>query len=167
MKRSTRIRWTRLPGYAFAAVSVLLVAKAHAQTPRSEARQLYEDMRMFSQVLNQIRVNHPDSMDAHALLMAAIEGMVRAADPHSYVLAAIRLSPEKQKAADKGELYPVPIAFAFLGDVPIVVSVHPSTKAAELGIVPGDELLLIDDDPVIAESERELEIFLSGKKVKA
>jgi hypothetical protein len=29
---------------------------------------------MFSQVLNQIRVNHPDSVDTHDLFMAAIEG---------------------------------------------------------------------------------------------
>lgn len=137
---------------------------AAAQTPGAESRQLYEDMRMFSQVLNQIRVNHPDSLDAHTLLMAAIEGMVRAADPHSYVLPALRLPPEQHKAAEKGELYPVPIAFAYLNDVPIVVSVHPGTKAANLGILPGDELILIDGSPVIAESAAELEILLSGRK---
>ena len=46
----------------------------------------YEDLQMFGQVLNQIRVNHPDSVDTHQLIMAAIEGMVSAADPHSFVI---------------------------------------------------------------------------------
>ena len=63
--------------------------------PRSpvRARTTYEDLQMFSQVLNQIRVNHPDSVDTHELLMAAIQGMVRAADPHSYVIPAVRHDP--------------------------------------------------------------------------
>jgi len=60
-----------------------------------QTRSVYEDMQLFSQVLNQLRVNHPDSLETHTLMMAAIEGMVRAADPHSYVLPAIRVSPEK------------------------------------------------------------------------
>ena len=51
-----------------------------------------EDLLLFSQVLNQIRVNHPDSIDPHELYMAAIEGMVHAADPHSFVLAVTRLA---------------------------------------------------------------------------
>ena len=35
-------------------------------------RSAAEDLRMFSQVLNQLRVNHPDSLDTHVLLMAAV-----------------------------------------------------------------------------------------------
>ena len=49
-------------------------------------------------MLNQLRVNHPDSVDTHVLLMAAIEGMVQAADPHSYVIAARALDPAREKA---------------------------------------------------------------------
>ena len=58
---------------------------------------------MFSQVLNQIRVNHPDSVDSHELLMAAIEGMVHAADPHSFVVPAVRLSPGARAGAQGRE----------------------------------------------------------------
>ena len=129
-----------------------------------QSRSLYEDLRMFSQVLNQIRINHPDGLEAHALLMAAIEGMVRAADPHSYVLPAVRLSPEREEAWRKGELYPVPIDFTYLADAPVVVSVRPGTDASELDIVPGDELVAIEGRPVTAESAPELDIVLAGKK---
>lgn len=127
-------------------------------------RTVYEDLQMFSQVLNQIRVNHPDSLDTHALFMAAVEGMVRAADPHSYVLPAVRLSPGWQESARAGELYPVPISFSYIDDAPIVVSVQPGSDAAKRDILPGDELVAIDGRPVTAESEAELDIVLSGKK---
>ena len=66
-------------------------------------RTAYEDLQMFSQVLNQIRVNHPDSVDMHELLMAAIKGMVQAADPHSYFVPAVRLNSEKAKAQREGK----------------------------------------------------------------
>jgi len=102
---------------AAASVSGAAQALAAQDTPKSpvRARTTYEDMQMFGQVLNQIRVNHPDSVDTHELLMAAIQGMVRAADPHSYVIPAMRLDPGKEEQLRSGKLYPVPISFLFIG----------------------------------------------------
>ena len=127
-------------------------------------RSTADDLMMFSQVLNQIRVNHPDSLDMHELFMAAIEGMVHAADPHSYVIPAIRLDPAKQTAYREGKLYPVPISFRFVDQGPVVVSVEPASKAAQQDILIGDELVAIDRRPVDAESSVELDIVLSGGK---
>src|SRR2546421_9891559 len=120
--------------------------------PRTTA----EDLQMFSQVLNQIRVNHPDSLDMHDLFMAAIEGMIHAADPHSFVIPAIRLNPAKSAAYRDGKLYPVPVNFRFIDDAPVVVSVEPGSKAAEQDILIGDELVAIDGKPVDATSTLEL-----------
>lgn len=83
-------------------------AQAPATSPLVK-RSAYEDLQMFGQVLNQIRVNHPDSVDTHDLFMAAVEGMIRAADPHSYVIPAVRLEPGKEEALRDGKLVPVPI----------------------------------------------------------
>ncbi|HEX6533695.1 MAG TPA: S41 family peptidase [Gemmatimonadaceae bacterium] len=125
---------------------------------------MYEDMQMFSQVLNQIRVNHPDSVDVHELLMAAVEGMVHAADPHSYVIRAARLSPDREKAMRDGKLYPVPIDFDYVDGAPLVASVAAGSSAARLDILPGDELIAIDGRPVMAESASELALTLAGEK---
>ena len=94
------MRCMRVRAGVLIAVVCLETAVAHAQsadTTRApiRPRSVAEDLQMFSQVLNQIRVNHPDSVDAHTLLMAAVEGMVRAADPHSFVIWAMRLDPSK------------------------------------------------------------------------
>ena len=90
------------PGRVLVAAACLAAGPLAAQVPAGKPAlrkpTLYEDLQMFSQVLNQIRVNHLDSVDTHALIMAAVEGMVHAADPHSYVLPVARLSPEKARA---------------------------------------------------------------------
>lgn len=122
---------------------------------------------MFGQVLNQIRVNHPDSVDTHDLLMAAVTGMLRAADPHSYVTPAARLTPAKAAALRAGRLYPVPISFAYVGGSPVVVNVAPGTHASRLDILPGDALLSVDGQHIAAESADELELVLAGERKTA
>lgn len=131
--------------------------------PRTTA----EDLQLFSQVFNQIRVNHPDSVDAHRLFMAAIQAMVQATDPHSYVIPAVRLVPGKEAELRAGKLHPVPVSFTYVGGTPVVASVAAGTAAARLDILPGDELAAIDGTPVRAESALELEITLAGPRNSA
>ena len=159
--------------FALAAVVALFAAgRASAQskpdsTPSPKAlrqRTAYEDMQMFSQVLNQIRVNHPDSIDVHELMMAAVEGMVHAADPHSYVQRYTPLSAEKAQQLREKKLVPVPIVFSYVEESPVVIAVAPGTDAAKLDILWGDELVAIDGAPVSAENELELEVQLAGPK---
>lgn len=148
------------------AATVAAQQTAHADSAHGPLRKptLYEDMQMFSQVLNQIRVNHPDSVDTHELLMAAVEGMVHAADPHSFVIRAARLAPDRESAMREGKLYPVPIDFEYVDGAPVVASISAGSSASRLDILPGDELIAIDGRPVMAESATELDLMLAGAK---
>ena len=158
-----RTRWAALIGGALLAHTV--PALAQDTTARAvRKRTAYEDLQMFSQVLNQIRVNHPDSVDTHDLLMAAISGMVHAADPHSYVVSAVRMSPEKEKEFADKKIESVPIDWDFARGAPTVAFVYPGTVAAKLDIQPGDELVLVAGKPVLAENEVELDLTLAGPK---
>lgn len=125
---------------------------------------VYESLQLFSQVLNQIRVNHPDSLDTHALILAAVRGLVSAADPHSYVIPAVRLAAERMEALRAGRLHPVPIEFALIDEAPVVIGVAPGSSAARAGVVPGDELVAIDGSPFDVRSAIELEVLLAGPK---
>ena len=148
-----------------AAIAMPAAATGQDSTARpTRPRTTAEDLMMFSQVLNQIRVNHPDSLDMHELFMAAIEGMIHAADPHSFVIPAVRLNPVKAAAFREGKLYPVPVNFRFVDGAPVVVSVEPGSKAADQDILIGDELVAIDGRSVDAASPTELEIGLAGAK---
>jgi carboxyl-terminal processing protease len=145
--------------------AALVAAPLGAQDTTGAAhRSVYDDLQLFSQVLNQIRVNHPDSVDTHALFMAAIRAMVRAADPHSYVLLGLRGATARQRQLAAGKLDPVPIAFDYIGGAPVVVSVAAGSEAARLDILPGDELVRIDSAAVRSESGPELDVELAGPK---
>ncbi|HUO52719.1 MAG TPA: S41 family peptidase [Gemmatimonadaceae bacterium] len=151
---------------AVAATTAAAAQAAPDTAPKKavRARTTYEDMQMFSQVLNQIRVNHPDSIDTHELMMAAVRGMVAAADPHSFVMEGVQLTPEKQRALEDGKLIFVPIEFQFIEGTPVVTGVAPGTEAAQQDILVGDVLLAADSVAVNAESEMELQAALAGKK---
>jgi carboxyl-terminal processing protease len=142
------------------------LAAAPAQdAPRpTRARTTYEDLQLFGQVLNLLRVNHADSVSQHALIMGAIRGMLAAADPHSYVVEAVRMDPAVERAYREGKLLPVPVQFALRDGVPTVVGVAPGSEAARADVLPGDELASIDGAPVRASSEFELELLLAGPK---
>lgn len=133
----------------------------------TRARTAYDDLQMFSQVLNQIRINHPDSLDTHRLFMAAVQGMVEAADPHSYVIPAARLSTEREEALRQGRLHPVPVEFRYVAGMPVVAAVAPGTRAARQDILRGDVLVSVDGAPVLAESATELAVFLAGARGSA
>lgn len=151
-------------------VAVLLFAgagplDAQDSTARPIVRRTaYEDLQMFGQVLNQIRVNHPDSLEMHDLYMAAVQGMIRAADPHSYIIPAVRLELGKGAALREGRLQPLPLSFQYAGGSPVVVAVAAGTAASRLDILPGDELVSIDGHPVRATSAQELELALAGPR---
>lgn len=151
----------------FAALAVCAATAARGQDSlraNVRHRSLAEDLQLFSQVLNQIRVNHPDSLDTHDLLMAAIEGMVAAADPHSFVTPAARLDSAKEVAMRDGKLYPLPIDFRYVSGAPLVVGVAPGSHAVSLDILPGDELVAADGHPIGAGSAAELDVALAGPK---
>ena len=145
------------------AAPALAQAQDTARTPVKK-RTAYEDMQMFSQVLNHIRVNHADSVDSHDLMMAAVRGMVAAADPHSFVVTRYRLDPAKEKALRAKKLHPVPISWLFIEGSPIVVATAPGTAAAKLDILPGDELIAVDGRSFQADNDLELEVLLAGPK---
>jgi carboxyl-terminal processing protease len=143
----------------------IAVAQTDSAKGPIRERSLYQDLQLFSGVLNQIRVNHPDTtITTHQLIMAAIEGMVHAADPYSEVFAGSRLSPETVRAFRDGKMYPVPVDFAFLEGAPVVTSIAPGSEAARQDILPGDELIAFDGKPIVAQSADELEITLAGAK---
>ncbi len=141
---------------------------APAQQPSGSPirkRTLAEDLQLFSQVLNQIRVNHVDtSKDMHALLLSAIEGMVQAADPHSYVIPAVRLDSARRSAMAAGKLHPVLLDFQFIDGAPIVVAVAPGAMVSRVDVIVGDELIEIDGHPIAANSPEELMYALAGPK---
>ncbi|HLZ45958.1 MAG TPA: S41 family peptidase [Gemmatimonadales bacterium] len=128
------------------------------QTPRSA----YEELQNFSGVLNYIRLNYPDSVSYSDLVTAAIRGMLRSLDPHSYYVS--RAGLRTRDALDRGELFGVGLALEAVDDAATVLAVLPKSAADKAGILPGDRVVRLNDTSVAGLDMQTLQIRLAGPK---
>lgn len=129
-----------------------------AQTPRSA----YEELQNFSGVLNYIRLNYPDSVSYAELVTAAIRGMLRSLDPHSYYVSRAGLAA--RGALERGELFSVGLALEEVDDAATVLAVMPKSAADKGGILPGDRIARLNDTSVAGLDMQTLETRLAGPK---
>lgn len=122
----------------------------------------YEQLQAFSGVLSQIRANYVDSVETAVLVRAAITGMLKALDPHSYYVS--RADFAIRAAWDDGRLAVTGIFLEDAGEAPTVVSVQPSSPAEKAGVMPGDRVLQVDGVSTTGRGARSVELQLLGEK---
>ncbi len=122
----------------------------------------YEQLQAFSGVLSQIRSNYVDTVETAMLVRAAITGMLKSLDPHSYYVS--RSDFEMRMAWDDGRLAVTGILLEDGDDGPTVVAVQPSSPALKAGIMAGDRLLQVDSLATTGRGSRAVELQLLGEK---
>lgn len=122
----------------------------------------YDELRLFSSVLNQIRVNYLDSVSYRVLVRAAIDGMLHALDPHSYFMP--RREWERWMAFERGELPGVGLALEQEDSLVTVLGVIPGSPAAKAGIQAGDRIATINDTAVAGLKAADAALRLAGPK---
>jgi carboxyl-terminal processing protease len=122
----------------------------------------YEELQRFSAVLNHIRANYPDSVTYNGLVRAAIDGMLRSLDPHSWF--ASTEDYERLSALERGELAVTGIRFEFADGVPTVLTAAPRSPAEKGGVLPGDRILRVDQVPVTGMAAKSIALRLAGEK---
>ncbi len=137
---------------------VTAAGPAAAQTTRSA----YEELQTFSGVLNHVRLNYPDSLSYSELVAAAIRGVLRSLDPHSYYVS--RTEWQRRTALERGELVSVGIALEEVDGAATVLAVVPRSPAAKSGVLPGDRILTLNDTSVAGLDMTTLELRLAGEK---
>jgi len=144
-------------------VLCLVVALAAPTAARSQTqRSAYEELQTFSGVLNHIRLNYPDSLSYSELVAAAIRGVLRSLDPHSYYVS--RLEYQRQNALDRGELATVGVRLEEVEGAATVLAVAPGSPAAKSGVLPGDRVLALNDTSVAGLDMSTIELHLAGEK---
>ena len=142
---------------------VVVPALAAGVAPAALAAQsAYEELQTFSGVLNHIRVNYADSVTYAELVRAAIDGMLRSLDPHSYFL--LRRDWEREQAFERGELVGTGVALEEEDSAATVLSLIPDGPAAKAGVEPGDRVTEIGDTSVAGLKLEEVELRLRGPK---
>jgi carboxyl-terminal processing protease len=153
-----------LPRCSSAAALPVLAALLLAAGPASAQTQrpAYEELQTFSGVLNHIRLNYPDSVSYSELVAAAIRGVLRALDPHSYYESSAEW--EKQAAIDRGELFSVGLALEDEDGSVTVQAVAPGSSAAKSGLLPGDRVIGLNDTSVAGLGVPTINVRLAGEK---
>ncbi|MDY0188180.1 MAG: S41 family peptidase [Syntrophus sp. (in: bacteria)] len=105
-------------------------------------RSAYKQLKVFSEVLDIIDKNYVESVDSKKLLQGAINGMMKALDPHSTFMTEEMF--KELEVETKGSFGGIGIEITILNDVLTVVSPIEDTPAFLAGIKAGDQIIKID-----------------------
>lgn len=104
-----------------------------------------DEVRIFAQVLNQIRNAYVEEIDDKTLLENAIKGMLAGIDPHSTYLAADDY--ESLQESTTGEFGGLGVEVGIENGFIKIIAPMDDSPAARAGIQAGDLIIKLDDTP--------------------
>ncbi len=153
----------KLLPFLFGAVAALSIAYAVPElsfaketvvrAPQAQKNDVYRALNLFGDVFERVRGDYVDKDKAEAvdkLIDDAIRGMVEKLDPHSSYMNAKEFQDMRQQTS--GEFGGLGIEVQKDGDAIKVVSPIDDTPAQRAGILSGDRITHIDDEPVASLS---------------
>ncbi|MCU0588016.1 MAG: S41 family peptidase [Syntrophobacteraceae bacterium] len=141
MLSKSRISIVLLAAFAF----LLIGWQGLRAKTTTESSDIYQYLRLFSDVLNIVQDNYVEKADSKKLMYGAINGMLRELDPHSSFM-----KPEDYKELQietKGKFGGLGIEITLRDGVLTVVAPLEDTPADKAGILAGDQIVKIDDEP--------------------
>jgi carboxyl-terminal processing protease len=141
MRLSRRSRAT-LAVLAF--VTVLFFASGLGRSVAAAARESYENLEVFTNILAIVQKNYVDPVTPKQLIEGAVNGMLASLDPHSAYL-----TPDLYKELQvdtRGSFGGLGIEITLKNGVLTVVSPIEDTPAHRAGIQPGDQIIKIDGE---------------------
>ncbi|MCD6412790.1 MAG: S41 family peptidase [Elusimicrobia bacterium] len=138
-------------------IAILLFSTSLFGADRTE----YEDLKLFNDVLSQIRTNYVEEKKTSDLIDGAINGMVHTLDPFSQYLRPE--SAKLLKSETKGEFGGLGIRITIKDKILTVITPLPGTPAFKMGILPGDKIIKIEGTSTEGISLMEAVKKLRGK----
>lgn len=119
-----------------------IVAATEAETSPSRSQLSLDDLRTFTDVFNQVRNNFVEEMDDHALMNAAIRGMLSELDPHSSYMEADEFRQLDNNS--RGRYSGIGVEIVFQNKRVKIAFVMEGGAADKAGLVAGDVITSID-----------------------
>ncbi len=157
---------TRYIGLTIFILSVFIVAMtplrvAAAGEMAQDDKDLYQHLRLFGDVLEQIRQNYVDAPDDEALIESALSGMLRDLDPHSSYLPPQDF--DDMKIQTRGEFGGLGIEVTMENGLVKVIAPIDDTPAQRAGILPNDLISHIDGEAILGLTLSEAVHLMRGK----
>ena len=129
------------------------------QKVSAEDKSVYEQLQVFSDVLDIVKENYVQEVSDEELIEGSISGMLKTLDPHSSYL-----NPDAYRELQvetKGSFGGIGIEITIRNGVLTVVSPLEGTPAYELGIEAADQILRVDGEPT-----KEMTLMEAVKKMR-
>jgi len=120
----------------------VVVLATETETSPPSAQLSLDDMRTFTDVFNQIRNNFVEELDDHALMNAAIRGMLLELDPHSSYMEADEFRQLDDNS--RGRYSGIGVEIVIQNNQVKVAYVIDDGAASKAGMVEGDIITSID-----------------------
>ncbi len=137
-----RKSWVVGPMIALALLGGILIGKGWE--PTGHASETYEELKTFSEVLNQIQKHYVDETKPKDLIQGAIRGMLSTLDPHSAYMTPDMY--KEMQVETKGEFGGVGIQIGVKDSRLAVIAPIEGTPAHRAGIKAGDFIIKVNDD---------------------
>jgi carboxyl-terminal processing protease len=120
--------------------------RAESGQPLSPTQLSLDDLRTFTDVFNQVRINFVEDVDDHTLMNAAIRGMLSELDPHSSYMEADEFRQLDNDS--RGRYSGIGVEVSIQDKHVNVVAVMDDGAASRAGVVAGDIITSIDGKTV-------------------
>ncbi len=122
---------------------------------------LRESIKKFSDVISLTGKYYIEEVDSQKLVESAIKGMMDELDPHSVYISAKEFVQVEESF--RGDFEGIGIEFQVVNDTLTVVSPISGGPSEQLGILPGDRIIEIENKSVIGITNDEVRQKLRGK----
>jgi carboxyl-terminal processing protease len=139
-----------------------VMGAASTDTVLAVAKDRYQDLQIFTKVLNLVQQYYVEEVDTRKLIYGGIKGMLQELDPHTNFLA-----PEVYKEFESetsGEFGGIGIEITVQNDLLTVISPIEDTPAYEAGIQAGDRIVEINGESTKGFSLAEAAQRMRGKR---
>ncbi len=133
-------------------VALLMVMSglsADDNTSPTKAELSLDDLRTFTDVFNQIRINYVEEVDDHTLMNAAIRGMLAELDPHSAYMEADEL--RQMDNDSRGRYSGIGVEVIVRDKRIVVLAVSENGPAENAGVRAGDFIISVAGSPTQAD----------------
>jgi carboxyl-terminal processing protease len=134
-------------------IGVLLFNFVNVDASNSEDGNIYKKLKLFSEVLFNVRQNYVEELNVDDLIDSAIEGMLDEVDPHTHYFTPNEF--DKFSTDTKGEFGGLGISIDKKGDYITVVAPIEGTPAFRMGIHAGDKISKVDGENIVGVSTDE------------
>ncbi|MDD5723683.1 MAG: S41 family peptidase [Syntrophales bacterium] len=125
----------------FTLAIVLLMGHSAARAADSET---YKNLKLFNEVLSMVEKNYVEEIDPKVVINGAIQGMIKALDPHSAFMTAEQYNDLQTDT--KGTFSGLGIVITMQDDVITVVAPIEDKPAFVAGVKSGDRIIKIDGE---------------------